>query len=224
MARINTREDLIATMRGRLVEHEWPRLVAMLIVSLSGGAAFGASVLALNFGVDEMAVRYPLATLVGYATFMLLIRVWIAVHRTETDSFPDVLHHIDPGVPMFDAGSSSRGALLEPGWFDSGFDVDELWFVFLAIACALGGLMAVAYVVYIAPVLLAEVALDAALLSTVYRRLRREDASWWAASVFRRTWVPAVILTIFMGATGWALQQIAPDARSIGGVVRELLP
>ena len=137
---------------------------------------------------------------------------------------PDPLDMADTVHVISDVLPATTGGPPDSGWFDFGLDLEEAWFVLLAIVCALGGLIAIAYVVYIAPLLLAEVVLDAVLVSTMYRRLRREDIRWWAASVFRRTCVPAMILTIFMGATGWALQQIAPDARSIGGVVRELLP
>ncbi len=76
--------------------------------------------------------------------------------------------------------------------------------------------------IYIAPMLLAEVALDAALVSAAYRRLRKEDVGHWTGAVFRRTWVPAVILVIFMSVAGFAAQRIAPEARSIGDVVRTL--
>jgi hypothetical protein len=40
--------------------------------------------------------------------------------------------------------------------------------------------------------------------------------------VLKRTWMPAVALMVFAALGGYAMQQIAPDARSIGGVVREL--
>ena len=223
MTRIANREELISTIRRRVVDGQSPRLVTMLIVALSGAVAFGASVAALRLGVDEMALRYPGATLVGYLAFIGLIRVWIAAQDGQ-DMVPDPLDMADTVHAISDVLPASTGGAPDSGWFDFGLDLEEAWFVLLAFVCALGGLIAIAYVVYIAPLLLAEVVLDAVLVSTMYRRLRREDIRWWAASVFRRTCVPAMILMIFMGATGWALQQIAPDARSIGGVVRELLP
>jgi hypothetical protein len=80
----------------------------------------------------------------------------------------------------------------------------------------------VGYVIYAAPLLLAEVALDAALVSTAYRKLRREEAGHWAGAVLRRTWLPAVVLVASLVAAGYALQRIVPEAQSIGGVVRAL--
>ena len=78
------------------------------------------------------------------------------------------------------------------------------------------------YVVYAAPALLAEVALDAALVAGINRRLRKEDARHWLDSAFRHTWLPALIVASCLYAAGMAFQWAAPDARSIGDVVRAL--
>jgi hypothetical protein len=101
-------------------------------------------------------------------------------------------------------------------------DLDEIWPVVLAVVCALGGLLAIFYVIYVAPVLLAEVALDAAIVSTLYQRLAKHEMSHWAMTVVRHTWLPALALVMFAAVGGWALQLAAPEARSIGGVIREL--
>jgi hypothetical protein len=122
------------------------------------------------------------------------------------------------------APTPSRPPAVRPSGAGFGIDLDwdELWPLVLALACALGGLIAIVYVIYAAPVLLAEVALDAAVMSVLYRRLRREDASHWTLTVIRKTWIPALVITLLAAAGGWALQTAAPDARSIGGVLRAI--
>jgi hypothetical protein len=112
-------------------------------------------------------------------------------------------------------GSAKSGLGLD-------FDLDEMWWVVIAGVCVAGGAIAIGYVVYAAPLLLAEVALDAAIVSTLYRRLRKDDVSHWAVTVLRRTWMSALALIVLAAIGGYAMQQIAPDARSIGGVIREL--
>lgn len=102
------------------------------------------------------------------------------------------------------------------------FDADDLWPVILAAVLALGAVVAVGFVVVSAPTLLAEVALDAGLMSTVYRRLRQQDAGHWAGAVFRRTWLPALAVILLTAGAGYALQLAAPEARSIGGVIRSI--
>jgi hypothetical protein len=101
-----------------------------------------------------------------------------------------------------------------------GIDLDDLWWIVAAVVLTLGGLAAAFYVAWIAPVLLAEVAFDAAIVATTYRRLRHAHAEHWMGTVLRRTWVPALIITVFVALAGGALQMAAPEARSIGDVFR----
>lgn len=142
-----------------------------------------------------------------------------------------------PDVPLFAAGrGGGAGASTQwagastvstsgsgkGGGFDFDLDLDELWWIVIAAACVLGAAIAIGYVVYAAPLLLAEVALDAAIVSTLYRQLKKDDVSHWAVTVLKRTWMSAAALMVFAALGGYAMQQIAPDARSIGGVIREL--
>ena len=41
--------------------------------------------------------------------------------------------------------------------------------------------------------------------------------------VARRTWIPVVIVVTIFFLVGWGLQQIAPEARSIGAVWRDVV-
>jgi hypothetical protein len=227
----------------------------LLIVSLAGVTAFLSSIVALRLGVDGMAVRYPLAVVVGYLTFLLLIRGWMALPsrgrerhtraaaRSSSFDKSDLLS-LDPGIDVpvptqlpgpsgiasFGAGRSG-GAGAGTSWAggpsrsaSAGVDVDfdDLWPVVLAVVCVLGGVLAIGYVVYSAPVLLAEVAVDAAIVSGLYRQLRKREPSHWAVTVLRHTAVPALVLLLFAALGGYAAQRIAPEARSIGGVIRAL--
>ena len=239
-------------MRERMARTNAPRLLLGAIMILAAGVAFVASVVALRAGLGSMMIRYPLAVVAGYVTFLVLIRGWIAwLRRGRTGGSPvgDLVSSIDVGdvsvasrsgvQPSFFAGGRSGGAGAGSNWSSlvtpsrssggssggSGFslDVDELWPVLLALVCTLGGLLAIVYVIYTAPVLLAEVALDAAIVSALYRQLKKKEMSHWALTVVRHTWIPALVLTVFAAIGGWALERAAPEARSIGGVVRELL-
>lgn len=136
----------------------------------------------------------------------------------------------DGGGALFAAspgpGSAATSGVADVGggagsWLAGLFDEDGAFLV-LAAACAAAALVAVGYVVYAAPVLLAEVALDAALLGALYRRLRREDARHWTRGLVRGTWVAALVIVLSAAAVGYLLQRAVPEARSIGGVVRGL--
>lgn len=118
----------------------------------------------------------------------------------------------------------AAGASASSSGSGGGFslDLDELVWVVLALALVFMGVIAVGYVIYAAPLLLGEVALDAALLGGAYRRLRRDDMQHWATGVLRRTALPAAIVIACAAGVGYCGEQLAPEARSIGGVVRAL--
>lgn len=245
-----SRQELVHQTRERLLRESAPRVQLAVIVSVSGLAAFLCSVVTLRLGVAWMALRYPLAVGAGYLTFFALIRWWIAWQRradtqsrsTTADVTPaDLLDVRIPGrgpaeIPLFGAGRSGGAgasshfvgpsAAPKPALASSGLDIDldlsEGWWIALVVVCVAGGAVAVGYVVYAAPLLLAEVALDAAVVSALYGRLKKDDVSHWALTVLRRTWIPALALVAFAAGAGYAMQQVAPDAQSIGGFVRAL--
>jgi hypothetical protein len=247
------RRLLIEMLRERLSTDGFPRLQMLVIVAVAGVAAFACSVVALRLGIAHMGVRYGVASIAGYLTFVGMVRLWIAWQRGRWEpdgldavdvmdaaisSPPDV--GIERGVPaMFRGGRSGGGGASNlwdgpapvrasgaPRPAGGGFslDLDEAWPVVVAVGCvALAlGLVAVVYTIWLAPVLLAEVALDAALVSALYRKLRREDAGTWIGATLRRTWIPALAVVVLMTIAGSALQYAAPEARSIGGVMSSL--
>ena len=234
------------------LERRAPRTQLLIVLLLAGGAAFLTSVLLLwspAAAFEGMALRYAAAALCGYFAFIALIRVWIALHRPagESDSALDpLLDAVDVAdvaqsirVPREStsafSGGRSGGGGASSDWSGGrvhssagsrgswGIDLDDagLWLV-LAAAAAAAGLIAIGYVIYMAPVLLAEVALDAAIISVLYRRLRQDEQGYWLTTVISNTWIPALVLVVFAFVAGFALQQAAPDARSIGGVIQSV--
>jgi hypothetical protein len=237
LSRDESRVAVLAQMRKHPIARSYPRLVVLLIVGLSGASAFLFSAVTLQLGFTGMGLRYFGATLVGYLTFLFLLRAWIAYERGGWHIDGD-LHDIpsrgeSAKDPLFGGGRSGGGGSAG-SWhdssqrFDTGIDLDldldigELWLLVLAGFCALGGLIAILYVVYAAPVLLAEVALDAALVAGLYRKLRQEEARHWLTSAIRHTWAPALVAGLFLIVAGVAIQWALPDAHSIGDVWRQI--
>jgi hypothetical protein len=251
MARATDRERLIADLEARHIAPAFPRGQLTAMLAAAGLAGFLTSVGLLAAGVDQMWVRYPTAVAGAYAAFLGLLRLWIAWHRGELTPDVDwpwdsttsagqdrIVTTVAGGGRSGGAGGGAnwehapalvrtRGAAPRPtsggNWgFDVDLDLDDAWWLLVAGVLVLGGALAIVYVIYIAPVLLAEVALDAALVTTVYRRLRPHDVQHWSLGVVRRTWLPALVLALCLAGAGAALQQVAPGARSIGGVVAHL--
>ncbi|HEX8720497.1 MAG TPA: hypothetical protein VF736_07705 [Pyrinomonadaceae bacterium] len=112
-------------------------------------------------------------------------------------------------------GSGGGGGLLDS--IDFGVDDEGCVFFLLAVALIVAGTLAALYVVYAAPVLLAEILVEGVLLSGLYRGVKRarRGGDWLRAAV-RRTWLPVLLTLLTFSAAGYLLQRAAPRARSIG--------
>jgi len=102
---------------------------------------------------------------------------------------------------------------------DVGLDLDlddGCFWIIIPVAAIAGVLFVMFYVVYIAPVFLAEILVDALLLAGLYKRLKGVEPRHWLRSCVRRTLLPAVLATALFIAAGYLMQRVAPEARSIG--------
>jgi hypothetical protein len=192
-----------------------------------------------------MWVRYPIAILIAYCVFLLLLALWLWWQRRGRSAHFDssVLEFIPAesfspddslqpcGAGDFGGGGAGGGwgesaSSLKPVAADSpsssgtGFDLDleEGWLIVIAIVALIGGLIATFYVVYIAPLLLAEILVDGALVAGLYRRVKHIESRHWLRAALRQTFVPAVLATVFFTIAGYALQRAVPEAHSIGEV------
>jgi hypothetical protein len=146
-------------------------------------------------------MRYAISAAAGYVAFLCLIGGLIAWKRRRPDlDFGDLdLPAPRGGGATFDGfgGGRSGGGGASYVWgggrssSNSGggswIDVDDLGWLVVALLAALAGAVAVMYVVWTAPALLAEVFVDAAIVSAVSRRLTRAQRRDWTATLLRRT-------------------------------------
>ena len=105
----------------------------------------------------------------------------------------------------------------------SGFDLDDggIWLV-IAAALVLLALSVAAYLVYVAPALLAELLLDAGLAAGLYGRLSGGEQRSWLRTAVRATALPAVGAMLVLGLIGVVLQRAYPGAASIGRVIERV--
>ncbi len=256
-----------------LLRRGWPRVEMSLILAATGAAGFVASFLMLRLGLSAMWLRYGLAVLLAYGVFILLLSVWLLLHRREplSDVCGDLLNltpdncgtsvvtdapastfgggadfagaghggswdagvssGMQSAVPQVDAGGVGVGGGGSGGGDGGGgsgvlsgldiFDADSEGCVFflLALALVVAGTLAALYVVYAAPLLLAEILVEGVLLSGLYRgmrRARRAGGGDWLGATVRRTWLAVLLTLITFSAAGYFLQRAAPRARSFG--------
>ena len=216
----------------------------MIILGLTGVAAFLTSAVLLRLGVTQMVVRYPIAIAAAYGVFIMLIGFWLWLQKNESDMLDaawEVLGRTDlvgdgrvsstggsvnllgdmstPAVPPVSGGGGGGGG---PSFDIVGIDVDlddAIWVV-LAIVVLIAGLLAILYIVYIAPILLTEVLVDGLLAAGLYKTVKGVEGRYWMTTVLRKTAIPAILALIFFSIAGFCVQKIAPEASSIGDAWR----
>ena len=106
------------------------------------------------------------------------------------------------------------------GGIADSLDLDDGWVIVVPIVIALGSLIAAAVLIWSAPGLLAELAVDVLLVSRLYKRLETLDRRSWLWTAIRKTWIPALIVGVLLVAGGIVLDVVVPEARTMGDVVR----
>ncbi len=226
-----------------------PRVQISIILMVTCLIGFLSSMLLLALGLDLMAVRYPLVVAMAYGSFLFLLKIWLwlQAHGGGSDIGDVIFDGPFPSDSVADgavfggggdfAGAGAGGNWVEPLGIadtgsvsvgggldvDVGLDADEFGLLILAIVAAFAALLAIFYVIYIAPVLLAEIVIDGLLVSGLYRTMKNVERRYWLTTAIKKTVLPAILVAVMLGVSGWLLQKIAPDARSIGGVVHSIV-
>ena len=103
------RERKIEFLKRRLLQKSYPRLHASLILLLTGSAGFLASFALLRLGVSSMWLRYPIAIVVAYGVFLLLLRVWLWLSRPPDVGFDLVLDTLEVSLEAAESGDAGFG-------------------------------------------------------------------------------------------------------------------
>jgi hypothetical protein len=206
------------------------RFHMLLILTGTGLSGVSISKLLLVFGVESMAIRYPIAVICSYFVFFCLIRLWLwyiamtpARHSRveivegtgeswieaaiDQSIYPGVLR---PSSPTEESSFPSRE--VDESLFGLELD-DEGIYVLIIIALLLltifGGAV---YLIYQAPVILAEAAFQAALASALTRASMRIDRGDWMGSVIGATWVPFILVLVTAVVFGLIVSIYCPAA------------
>ena len=238
-----------------------PRVQISVLLLITAFAAFISSAIMLRLGMTSMAWRYPIAVLVGYIVFLILLRLWLwwqseenIVGNVGVDgdlivaagdlSIPDIgsgsgdtfslggggdfggggaggsWSDADVKAPIpvafssnapptsFSAGSSSSSGLP-----DIDVDLDAIIIVVVVLLLVFSALI---YVIWIAPVLLAELVIDAAVVGSLYRPVKNIERTHWLRTALRKTAIPAGIVMLLFFIAGFVMQAAVPEAVTIG--------
>jgi len=235
----------VQKIRSMLVRDSFPRLQMFLLVALTGAAGFIASYSLLHAGLAEMWSRYLASFAIAYLVFLALLWLWL---RTRADDYVDLadLPGSPPsssgsgnysGLDGEFGGGGASGSYEEVlsdmpaiGGTDSlgetlgsAAEAEELAIPLIVLALIGTLLLSFFYmiysVIYSAPILFAELAVDGLLSASLYHRLRKTESSHWLKTALRRTAWPFALTAAIVSACGWGMSHYAPEAHSIGEVV-----
>ncbi len=224
--RLRARAGLEAYFRDR----SYPRFTLVLLVTVAGGVGFLISHTLLHHGVPEMWLRYPIAVIGGYLGFLALLRLWVEIERARYD--PMQVPLADPPEETESPTILDRYQRGDSSWLDwldlpgSVFNFNEgclIGCVFVLLIGMLTGAAGLLFsLVMTAPGLLAEVFLDAVVVTLLYRHLKTAAKEHWLGTAVKRTWRSALLIAAASSLLGFVLAVFAPHSHSIGPAVKEI--
>ena len=202
-----------------------PRLILSAILILTGSVGFAVSVGLMRLGMVTMWIRYPIAVLAAYGFFLGLIRLWIQFEKSRFDPRADEIeqalkegkeHYTPSRRSGHDDGSSFN-------WLDIvDFDFGEGCLLIVVIAAIVGLVALLLFTILGAPALVAEVFIDAFVVSVLYRHLRKAAREHWLGTAIKKTWARALGTAALLSLIGWCLEMMAPGSHSIGPAIQKL--
>lgn len=212
-------------LKGYFERRGFPRVMLSIILLATGLAGFGISYFLLKAGLDQMAIRYPIAVFGAYGLLLLLLRLWVEWERHSFDATDPVLEEDLQKEPPGDMVVVDRRD--QRSWFDwldvsSGLDFDDGCLPALILGLLLGLCALVIASVVGAPVLIAELFVDIFLTTVLYRRLRRASDEHWLSTAVRKTFLQVLGAAILLALLGLVFDLAAPNSSTFGEAIREL--
>jgi len=224
-----SRTEAVKRIAQYLRRKSQPRLLLFAILVFTGIVGAASSFLMLHVKFKAMYLRYPIAALIAYLVFLLLLRLWQSHQAHQPDlaiqlgTEPNV--HNTPNVQMEHKKTGSKRSFLDAldavdllNVFD---DAPGLLICFL-IAVIVGALALLGLVLSFAPILLAEVLLDGLLIAGIWKRFKKSGEDNPLRAAFRITRIPALIVILALFVIGYVFKLVDPSANSIGDVIRAL--
>jgi hypothetical protein len=225
-----TRWDLVARLRTHLFRTSRPRSQTLTLVSATALLGLLTSIALLHLHLHNMALRYSISVAIAYAGFLGLVRIWILYQQKTWQRVGAIgtrpIPARAPNQPKQQSPDDGFSWLYLLDILDNFGDLEGLLIVALFIAGAISIFFVIWHVinfVVLGPEFLAEVLLDGVFGAALYRRLGQIEHQHWMKTVFAKTIAPFLWTLLFFAFLGAVSAHYAPEAVSIGGVLRHLL-
>jgi hypothetical protein len=199
-----------------------------LLVLATGAVGLLTSAGLLRLHLEIMPLRYLISVAVAYGAFLAFVWLWIIFQQrrwTRIARIGGIPRTNAVEIEQVDAEPAARKPHHGLDWLDLFDGLDELAGVALVLAAVISILFVVGYfisAIAFAPDFMAEVFLDGVFTAALYRRLSRIEHRHWVKSAFARTRAPFLWTLLFFAFAGGVAHQYAPEAVSVGGVVRHM--
>ncbi|MDE1151496.1 MAG: hypothetical protein PW788_03070 [Micavibrio sp.] len=210
-----SRQQILQHLKARVVRRYMPRLAMSGIMLVVLGVIFLSSALLLWRGLDLMWLRYFIADIIGYITFLALLWCW--THFEGDGGGLD--------IPTFGNDSTGGGHVLPGSGAADGasaldaFGALEAWpLLLLALLAAAIGFV-IAYNVWLAPEMLAELMLDAGLTGLLSKRAKQITPDGFLRSALRLTLPVFTGFTLVMMTVGFIINLKVPEAHSLAQAI-----
>ena len=226
----------------RILHTYFVRCYMSFILTVVVAAGLLSSKLMLELGVHSLQLRYPIALLISFGAFLMLIRIWIWRVCPRPTAAVD-LSGLDPSGfqlsgggggsgsgSMSFGGGDSGGAGATSSWEEgtssgssssggggggSGFDLDlgDDWLVILLVVLlALAIVCAGGYLIYAAPQILPEAAWQATLATGLARVSKPTEHENWLRCVVRKSSIPFAVVLILVVVLATVAHRHCPSA------------
>jgi hypothetical protein len=231
----NSRDRAIQRLKAAVERRGWSRFQMFFFLFIAAATGVFASALGHAAGVNSMAIRYPLCVGIAYVAFLFLLSLYVSQHRSNrkrsgvnpVDGSLLDLANVQPPIPSLGHHAATTNSVprQSSGGFDVGGVDGEGIVVVLLIVVALGAaLLAGGFVLYQAPVIMAEILVDGALFLGLAKRIDRLETRHWLATAIRRTWIPLVLVTVTFMLVGAALESVVPGATTMSQAFHQTHP
>jgi hypothetical protein len=219
----------------------------ILITTIIVGLISTKSLLAFN--VDDVRIRYPLVVLVSYLAFIIFIRIWlyyikyrdkilentldlldIPFNSTSNDSTVTIEQCMESGGGEF-GGAGASGSFDLPGRdiveggassiVDTADFIEEGALILVPLMIVLTVVFGAGiFLIYEAPIILSEVALEFILAGTLIKRAKEIDSPNWVGSAIRMTWLPFAITMVLAIGFSFVLHSMFPEINAISEILK----
>ncbi len=230
-------------IKAKLLKQYFVRFHMSLILgaTVASGVLIDKGLLHLNF--ESMGWRYSVSVLGAYAVCFGLVRLWVwyaagiaprvgDIHLDNAADAAELLPGRGGGAPHvafsgFHGGDADGGGASDlfdaptvpGGGIDLSIDLDEGFWILLVLAvlvlviCLAGG-----YLIWMAPEILPEVAIETAIGAGLLRQVKTDSAGW-AARLLWKTWIPLVLVMGIAFFAGAFMQSVCPGAKTARGAI-----